>query len=76
MNKTETTADWEEISDALPDGIIKDLKAGQVLRFNYEGSRIEKKVMKLNKKSGKCWVKDVSMFRPEDVEIVDKEPKS
>jgi hypothetical protein len=66
------TNNSQEISDVLtPEGLQK-LKVGQILIFNYEGSRNEFKVTKLNKKSGKCWVKPVTTYSEDQVDVVDK----
>lgn len=61
----------QEIGDVFTkDGIAK-LKTGQILRFDYEGSMNEYKITKLNRKSGKVWVKDVKTYHPDQVEVED-----
>lgn len=62
----------EEISDVLTLEGIQKLKVGQILMFDYEGSRNEYQVTKLNKKSGKCWVKPIKTYLPEEATITDK----
>lgn len=62
----------EEISDILTDKAFKDLKVGQILMFNYEGSRNDYKITKINRKSKKCWVKKVTTYSTDQVNIDDK----
>lgn len=59
----------EEISDILTDKAFKDLKVGQILMFNYEGSRNDYKITKINRKSKKCWVKKVTTYSTDQVNI-------
>ena len=58
-------------SEFTPEGIAK-LKTGMLLRFNYENSIIEFIITKLNRKSGKVFVKDVTTYHPDQVNIKDK----
>lgn len=44
-----------------PEGLAK-LKRGQVLVFNYEGTRVEYKIVRLNKKSHKLLAKRVDLL--------------
>lgn len=62
----------EEISDILTDKAFKDLKVGQILMFNYEGSRNDYKITKINRKSKKCWAKKVTTYSTDQVNIDDK----
>lgn len=62
----------EEISDILTDKAFKDLKVGQILMFNFEGSRNDYKITKINRKSKKCWVKKVTTYSTDQVNIDDK----
>lgn len=57
-------------SEFTKEGLAK-LKVGQLLRFNYEGSIIEFIITKLNRKSGKVWVKDVTTYHPDEVSVED-----
>ena len=59
----------EEISDILTDKAFKDLKVAQILMFNYEGSRNDYKITKINRKSKKCWVKKVTTYSTDQVNI-------
>lgn len=59
----------EEISDILTDKAFKDLKVGQILMFNYEGSRNDYKITKINRKSKKCWAKKVTTYSTDQVNI-------
>jgi hypothetical protein len=49
----------------------RQVKVGQVLIFDYEGSRNEYKVMRVGK--GKCCVRPVTLYLPDEVKIVEKE---
>lgn len=62
----------EEIGDILTKEGLAKLKTGQILRFNYEGSIVEYKITKLNRKSHKCYVREVRTYHPDEVDIVDK----
>lgn len=62
----------EEISDILTDKAFKDLKVGQILMFNFEGSRNDYKITKINRKSKKCWAKKVTTYSTDQVNIDDK----
>lgn len=65
---------WIEIGDAFtPEGLAK-VKAGQILKFNYEGSIVNYKVMRKNRKSGKCFVKPVDLYTEDQVSVVDRKP--
>lgn len=57
----------EEISDILTDKAFKELKIGQILMFNYEGSRNEYKITKINRKAKRCWVKKVTTYSTDEV---------
>lgn len=59
----------EEISDILTDKAFKDLKVGQILMFNFEGSRNDYKITKINRKSKKCWAKKVTTYSTDQVNI-------
>lgn len=61
----------EEISDILTDKAFKELKIGQILMFNYEGSRNEYKITKINRKAKRCWVKKVTTYHPDEVKTED-----
>lgn len=63
MNKS------QEISDVLtPEGIDK-LKAGQILIFNYEGTRNELKITKINKKSHRAWAIPIKTYTQDQVGV-------
>jgi hypothetical protein len=61
----------EEISDVLTKEGIQKLKVGQILMFKFEGSRNEYQITRLNRKSGKCWVKPVRTYHPDEVQTED-----
>lgn len=62
-----------EIGDQLTEEGIQRLKVGQVLIFDYEGSPLHLKITKLNRKSHKCWVKDVTLYKESDIEAMSDE---
>jgi hypothetical protein len=66
----------EEISDILTDKAFKELKIGQILMFNYEGSRNEYKITKINRKAKRCWVKKVTTYSPDKIDIKDDQGNS
>lgn len=60
----------EEITDVLtPEGIAR-LKVGQVLMFDYEGSRNELKISRI--KHGRVWARPIQTVLPNQV-LVDGE---
>lgn len=61
---------WIEISKDLTKRGQRDLKVGQVLIFNYEGSPNHLKIMR--KAKGKVWAKDNYLYHPDEVEIKNK----
>lgn len=61
----------EEISDILTDKAFKELKQGQILMFNFEGSRNDYKITKINRKAKRCWVRKVNTYSTDDVNIED-----
>jgi hypothetical protein len=71
---------WVDITDLLTlDGVEalrngKDigLTVGQVLKFDYEGSETYLRLVRLDRRRGKLWAKEVQLYNPEDVEVVDK----
>lgn len=59
-----------DMSEAFtPEGINK-LKQGQVLIFDFEGSKNEYKITKINKKSSKVWAKPTTLYTEE--QMIDK----
>lgn len=72
---------WVDLTDLLTEQGIEAMKAGkdiginvgQILKFDYEGSGTNFKVMRLDRKRGKLWGREVELYKPEDVEVVDKE---
>jgi hypothetical protein len=75
---------WQDITDLLTPKGIEAMKAGtdigfnvgQVLTFDYEGSPNHLKVMRLDRKKGRLWAKEVRLYKEEDFEIVEKEANS
>lgn len=59
---------WERIDDILTPGGIAKLQIGQVLMFNFEGSRNDLKVMKITK-TGAVWAKRITTYDPDDVTV-------
>jgi hypothetical protein len=55
----------EEITDVLtPEGVAR-LQVGQVLMFDYEGSRNDMKITKI--KNGRVWAKRIKTYHPDEV---------
>lgn len=61
---------WINLTDDLTEKGKKELKVGQVMIFDYEGSKTYLKIMR--KRKGKVWAKEIQMYRPEEVGIVNK----
>jgi hypothetical protein len=61
---------WESIEDILTPKGLKELKTGQVLIFNYEGSPIHLKIRRKSK--GRVWAERINLYRPDEVEIIDR----
>jgi len=61
---------WLNITDILTPQGIEKLKVGQVLMFDFEGSRNELKIMRKTESS--VWAKRISTVLPEQVMV--KEP--
>jgi hypothetical protein len=57
---------WEEISDILTPEGIKKLKVGNVLTFDFEGSKTTLKIMKVPG-NGNVWAKQVYLVSEEDM---------
>lgn len=63
---------WEQIDDILTPEGIKTLKTGQVLMFEYEGSPLHLKIRRITR-DGNVWAERVTLYKPEEIEITDKE---
>ena len=61
---------WVDFTNDLTKKGQRELKVGQVLMFNFEGSETHLKIMR--KKNGKVWVKEVYLYKPEEVQVRDK----
>lgn len=57
---------WLDVTEDLPINV----KVGQVLIFDYEGSPVHLKIMR--KKDGKVWAKRTYIYLPDEVQITDK----
>jgi hypothetical protein len=57
---------WEDITDVLTKKGQKELKIGQILMFDYEGSPIHLKIMR--KFKGKVWAKKTYAYTPEEAD--------
>lgn len=58
---------WEEISELLTDKAKKELKTGQVLIFEQEGSKVEWKVRRIDRKRNKFYIAPVYLMTPEEL---------
>lgn len=54
------------------EGLAK-LKVGQVLVYDYEGSRTELKITKINRKSHKLYVQEVKLYTDEEIDALTDE---
>ena len=61
---------WEDITDILTDEGKENLKVGQVMIFEFEGSPLHLKIMR--KYKGKVWAKRTYLYKPEEVIVKDK----
>lgn len=61
---------WIDITPDLTKEGIRKLKVGQVMVFDFEGSKTYLKVMR--KRNGKVWVKNNYLYHPDEVEIKDR----
>jgi hypothetical protein len=59
---------WIEIGSELTDNAFEQLNVGHILRFRDGDGFNELKVMKINKKSRKCFVRPVKTFTPEELD--------
>lgn len=60
-------AKWIEIgSEFTPEGLAK-LKAGQVLVYEFEGSKTELKIMRINKKSHKLFAVETKLYTDKEM---------
>ena len=59
----------EEIGEIFTEEGFKALHTGQLLRFDYEGSITELVITKLNRKSGKCWVREAKTYLPDETKV-------
>lgn len=57
---------WLDITPDLTKKGQRELKVGQVLMFDYEGSAIHLKIMR--KFKGKVWAKKVYLYTPEEAD--------
>ena len=59
----------EDLSDVFTPVGIQKLKVGQILIFNYEGSRNEFKITRLNKKKHIVRAIKVTTYAPDEVTV-------
>lgn len=58
---------WIDLTPELTKKGQKELKVGQVLFFDFEGSETQLKIV--SKKNGKVWAKEVYMYLPDEIEV-------
>lgn len=63
----------EEITDMLTPKGLAELKVGQVLTFNYEGSPIHLKITRRTK--ARVWARHIRLFKQDEITVVDKRRK-
>lgn len=60
--------EWERIDDILtPEGIAR-LEVGQVLMFDFEGSRNDLKIRMISK-AGHVWAQKIDTYDPSQVNV-------
>lgn len=64
---------WIDISDELTPKGHTALRVGQVLMFDFEGSRLELKIMRKHNK--KVWAKQITTHHPDEVVVTQKNAK-
>lgn len=66
---------WLNLAEGVNLDYLEQRKVGDILGFNYEGSLAHYKIKRINKKAKKYWAEQVTLYKPEQVKIVTKEPK-
>lgn len=61
---------WIDLTPELTIKGQKELKTGQILGFDFEGSKTWLRIMR--KAKGKIWAKEIDTYTPDQVDIVDK----
>ena len=54
----------EEITDLISDEGIRNLKKGQVLKFNYEGSITAIRITRVDRKAMRIWGEHINLAEP------------
>jgi len=62
-----------DLSDQLNETAFKELKKGNILIFNDHGVRRSFRIVRINKKSKKCFAEATQTYKSDEVNIVDKE---
>lgn len=57
-----------DISEELTDAAFEKLNVGHILRFRDGDGELELKIVKINRKSKKCFATPVKTFTPEELE--------
>jgi hypothetical protein len=57
-----------EIGESFTKEGLAKLKVGQVLTFDYEGSKTHLKITKINRKSHKLYVTEIDLLTQEEAE--------
>lgn len=58
-------------NEFTPEGLAK-LKKGQVLVYEFEGSRTELKITSINRKSHKLYVQETRLYTEKEVQNLDE----
>ncbi len=61
---------WIDMTPDLTEKGLKELQVGQVMIFEFEGSKTYLKIMRKHK--GKVWAKEIQLYRPDQIDIVDR----
>ena len=60
---------WIDLTPELTLKGQEELKTGQILGFDFEGSKTWLRIMR--KAKGKVWAKEIDTYTPDQVDIVD-----
>lgn len=67
---------WVNLAEGVNLDYLRQRNIGEILGFDYEGSRAYYKIKRIDKKRDRYWAESVTLYRPEEVSITDKESAS
>lgn len=71
---------WVNLAEGVNVDFLKKLKIGQVLGFmsmqpGEEDKRTYYKIMRIDKPRKKWWAREITLYKPDEIDIVDKADK-